>query len=158
MKHPLACALALAIATTATGHAFAAAQQDAKPTSGTTVNEAVVANPFFADSTLPLKYPAFDKIQDSHFAPAFDRGMAEELAEVDAIANNAEPATFDNTILALEKSGQMLTRSSAVFYNLVGADTNDARKKIDADYAPKFAAHGDAIRLNPKLFARIKAL
>ncbi len=156
MKHPLACALALAIATTAAGHAFAAPQQAAKSTTGANVPAA--SNPFFADSTLPLKYPAFDTIQDSHFAPAFDRGMAEELAEVDAIANNPEPATFDNTILALEKAGQMLTRSSAVFYNLVGADTNDARKKIDADYAPKFAAHGDTIRLNPKLFARIKAL
>src|SRR5688500_5294232 len=103
MKHPLACALALAIATTATGHAFAAPQQDAKPASGSTVNQAT-SNPFFADSTLPLKYPAFDKIKDSDFGPAFDRGMAEELVEVDAIANNAEPATFDNTIVALEKS------------------------------------------------------
>ena len=154
MKHPLACALALAIATTAVGCNDKTAQP-AAPTTGTAVSQ---ANPFFAESTLPLHYPAFDKIKDSDFAPAFDRGMAEELKEVEAIANNPEAATFDNTIVALEKSGRMLRRAQAVFSNLVGADSNDARKQLDTDYAPKFSAHQDAIQLNPKLFARIQAV
>ncbi|HEY5970622.1 MAG TPA: M3 family metallopeptidase, partial [Pseudoxanthomonas sp.] len=89
---------------------------------------------------------------------AFDAGMAEQLKEVDAIANNTEAASFDNTILAMEKSGRMLNRAQTVFYALVGADTNPAREKLQSDYAAKFAAHGDAIALNPKLFSRIKAL
>lgn len=116
------------------------------------------SNPFFAESSLPLKYPAFDKIKDEHFAPAFDRGMADHLKEIDAIAANTAPATFENTIVALEKSGQILDRSATVFFSLVGADQNDARKKLEADYSPKLSAHSDAITLNSKLFARIKKL
>lgn len=116
------------------------------------------ANPFFVDSTLPLHYPQFDKIKDSDFAPAFDAGMAAQLKEVDAIANQKAKPTFDNTIIALEKSGATLDRATTVFFNLVGADTNDARKKLQADYSAKFAAHRDAISLNGKLFARIQTL
>ncbi|KZC21258.1 dipeptidyl carboxypeptidase [Rhodanobacter denitrificans] len=115
-------------------------------------------NPFFAESPLPLHYPQFDRIKDRDFAPAFDRGMAEQLKEVQAIAGNAEAPSFDNTIVALEKSGQILTRTSTVFFNLVGADTNDARKALQAEYAPKLAAHRDAISLDPRLFARIQQL
>ena len=116
------------------------------------------ANPFFTDSPLPFHYPQFDKIQDTHFAPAFDRGMAEHLKEVEAIANNPEPPTFENTIVALELSGRLLTRAVTVFNALVGADTNDARNKLRSEYSPKFAAHDDAIYLNGKLFARVDAL
>ncbi|KGQ20446.1 Dipeptidyl carboxypeptidase Dcp [Lysobacter dokdonensis DS-58] len=116
------------------------------------------ANPFFADSTLPLHYPDFAKIQDTDFGPAFDQGMKEELAEIERIANNKAKPTFDNTILAMEKNGRTLTRAATVFYNLFGADKNDAREKIDEKYSPIFAAHRDTIRLNPKLFARIKSL
>src|SRR5690349_2626284 len=116
------------------------------------------SNPFFAPSPLPLHYPQFDKIKDSDFAPAFDRGMAEQLQEDDAIANSPDAPTFDNTIVAMEKGGRVLERASRVFYNLVGADTNDARKKIQTDYAPRLAAHQDAIYLNPKLFARVQKL
>ncbi len=123
-----------------------------------TTEAAITANPFYAESPLPLHYPQFDKIKDSDFAPAFDYGMAEQLKEIDAIANNPAAPTFDNTILAMEKSGQVLDRATTVFFNLVGTDTNDARNKLRADYAAKFAAHGDAINLNGKLFARIDAL
>jgi len=119
---------------------------------------AETSNPFAAESPLPLHYPQFDKIKDSDFAPAFDAGMAGQLKEIDAIANNPEAASFDNTILAMEKSGQQLNRAQTVFFSLVGADTNDARNKLRADYAAKFAAHGDAIGLNGKLFERIQAL
>ena len=150
MKHPLALALALALAATSI-HAQA---QDATPVA----DQAQQSNPFFSESPLPLHYPQFDRIQDSNFAPAFDRGMADELAVIAAIADNPAPATFENTIVAMEKSGRILGRATTVFYSLVGADTNDAREKLRADYASKFSAHSDAIRLDPKLFARIKAL
>lgn len=146
--------LALALAASL-GLAMPAYSQAAAPAS---TEAAQASNPFFSESPLPLHYPQFDKIKDSDFAPAFDAGMAEQLKEVDAIANNAAAPTFDNTILAMEKSGQVLNRAQTVFFSLVGADTNDARNKLRADYAAKFAAHGDAIALNPKLFARIDTL
>ena len=116
------------------------------------------ANPFFAPSPLPLHYPQFDRIRDSDFAPAFDAGMAAQLGEVRAIAENPQPPGFDNTIVALERSGQVLDRASTVFFNLVGTDTNDARNALRTEYAPRFAAHTDAIQLNGKLFARLQAL
>ncbi len=150
MKHRLALAVAIALAS---AHAPALAQNANAPSA--TVNQ---ANPFFADSPLPLNYPQFDRIKDSDFAPAFDAGMAEQLKEIDAIANNPAKPTFENTIVALEKTGQTLDRATNVFFNLVGTDKNDARDKLQTDYAPKFSAHRDAIVLNPKLFARIKAL
>jgi peptidyl-dipeptidase Dcp len=160
MKHPLALALSVALSTLALGACSAPAPGDAgvakAPAAPVATSEAV--NPFFADSPLPLHYPQFDKIKDSDFAPAFDRGMAEQIREVEAIANSAEAPTFDNTIVAMEKGGRILERATRVFYNLVGADTNDARKKIQADYAPRLAAHQDAIYLNPKLFERIQKL
>ncbi len=116
------------------------------------------ANPFFAESPLPLHYPQFDKIKDADFAPAFDAGMKQQLDEVEAIANNPAPPTFDNTLIALEKSGAILDRATTVFFSLIGADTNDARKKLQADYSARFAAHSDAINLNGKLFSRIETL
>jgi len=116
------------------------------------------SNPFFKESPLPFNYPQFDRIKDSDFAPAFDAGMAEQLREVEAVANNPEPPTFENTIVAMERSGQVLDRATTVFFALVGADTNDARNKLRSDYSAKFAAHSDAISLNSKLFARIDTL
>ncbi len=116
------------------------------------------ANPFFAESPLPLHYPQFDKIKDADFAPAFDAGMKQQLDEVEAIANNPAPPTFDNTLIALEKSGAILDRATTVFFSLIGADTNDARKQLQADYSARFAAHSDAINLNGKLFSRIETL
>ena len=155
MKHPLALALAVAIAATAPTYAKT-------PKQGTAVSAqadaAKGANPFFADSPLPLHYPQFDKIKDADFAPAFDAGMAQQLKEMDAIANNPEKPTFENTIIAMENSGRTLGRATTVFFNLVGTDTNPTREKLQGDYAPKFAAHRDAINLNGKLFARVKAL
>jgi peptidyl-dipeptidase Dcp len=124
----------------------------------TTAQTATQANPFFAESPLPLHYPQFDRIKDSDFAPAFDAGMAEQLQEVETIANQQAAPSFDNTLVALEKSGAILDRASTVFFNLVGADTNDARKQLQADYSARFAAHRDAIALNGKLFARIQTL
>ncbi|MES2858655.1 MAG: M3 family metallopeptidase [Pseudomonadota bacterium] len=116
------------------------------------------SGPFAAPSTLDLNYPQFDRIQDSDFAPAFDAGMAQQLREIAAIANNPESPTFENTVVAMEKTGLLLDRATGVFFNLVGTDKNDARDKLQSDYAPKFSAHRDAITLNPVLFARLKAL
>ena len=116
------------------------------------------ANPFAKASTLPFNYPAFDKIKNEDYAPAYAEGMRQQMAEVEAIANNPKPATFENTIVALEKSGQLLNRVASVFGNLSGANTNDAMEALDRDLAPKLAAHSDAIHLNVKLYARIKTL
>ena len=146
--------LALALAATL-GLALPAYSQAA--TTATT-QSAQQANPFFAESPLPLHYPQFDKIKDADFAPAFDAGMAQQLQEVEAIANNLAAPTFENTLVALENSGAVLDRATTVFFALIGADTNDARKQLQADYSAKFAAHGDAISLNGKLFARIETL
>src|SRR5690349_12016467 len=110
MKHPLACALALALAA---GTPLLAAAQSPQ---GSAV-QTPASNPFFADSTLPLHYPDFAKIKDTDFGPAFDQGMKEELAEIERIANDPAEPTFDNTILAMEKNGRTLSRAATVFYN-----------------------------------------
>ena len=130
--------------------------QAATPTTPATA--AAYNGPFAAPSTLDLHFPQFDRIKDSDFAPAFDYGMAQQLREIDAIANNPETPSFQNTIVAMERSGRVLDRATSVFFNLVGTDKNPARAALEVEYAPKFSAHRDAIALNPKLFARIKTL
>lgn len=115
-------------------------------------------NPLLNASTLPFQAPPFDRIQDSHYLPAFEEGMRQHLAQVRQIADNPEPASFANTIEALERSGETLTRVSRIFFGLVQADTNDARQQIQEEVAPRLAAHGDEINLDPKLFARVKAV
>ncbi len=148
------CSLALAIALSlATPFALA---QDAAP--APTQDQPVSANPFFSPSPLPYQLPQFDRIRDEHYAPALEQGMAEQRAEVAAIAANPEAPTFDNTIVALEKSGEVLNRVSAVFFNLAGAHTNPAIQKVQGEMAPKLSAHSDAIYLDGKLFGRVKAL
>src|SRR5574337_1546507 len=160
MKHPIALALAIALSGSmaACADTGSGKSESAASPAQTDALAADATNPLLHESTLPLHYPPFDRIRDSDFAPAFDRGMAEQLKEVQAIAGNTEAPTFDNTIVALEKSGRTLTRTSTVFFSLVGVDTNDARKALQAQYAPKLAAHRDAISLNPQLFARIQQL
>jgi peptidyl-dipeptidase Dcp len=116
------------------------------------------SNPLAAPSTLPFEYPAFDKIKNEHFKPAYLAGMREQLVEVAAIANNKEAPSFENTIVAMEKSGQLLTRVATIFSSLQGANTNDAMDAIDREMSPKLAAHADAIYLNDKLYQRVKAL
>jgi peptidyl-dipeptidase Dcp len=116
------------------------------------------SNPFAKVSTLPFHYPAFDQIKDEHFMPAFAAGMQEQLREVAGIANNPKPATFDNTIVAMERSGQLLARVATTFSNLQTANTDDKLDEIDREMSPKLAAHHDAIYLNDKLFKRVKAV
>jgi peptidyl-dipeptidase Dcp len=116
------------------------------------------SNPFAKVSALPFHYPAFDKIKDEHFVPAFEAGMREQLREVAGIANNKAAPTFDNTIVAMERSGQLLYRVATTFSNLQGANTDDQLDAVDREMSPKLAAHHDAVYLNDKLYQRVKAL
>lgn len=115
-------------------------------------------NPFFATSQLPFQAPRFDVISESDYAPAIAAGIQQKLAEVEKIANNPAEPTFDNTFVALEKSGALLTRTMSVFSSMTSANTSDALQKLDEETSPKLAALDDAIMLNSKLFARIKAI
>ena len=115
-------------------------------------------NPFFTESPLPFGFPPFDHIDDSVFRPAFERGMSEHLEEVQAIATLADPPTFENTLVALERAGRMLERVQLVFFNLVSADTTDALDEIRSEMAPRLSAHFDAILLDAELFGRVKTL
>jgi peptidyl-dipeptidase Dcp len=115
-------------------------------------------NPFFTESTLPLGMPDFDRIEDRHFAPAFEQGMAEERAEIARIAEQSEPTTFENTLIAMERSGQLLRRVRATFSNLRSTHTNDALDAVQTEMAPKLSAHSDQTLLNSTLFERIRAL
>ncbi len=115
-------------------------------------------NPLLQESNLPYHYPPFDRIKDEHFAPALEAGMAEQIREVQAIAQNSAGPTFENTIVALERSGQTLERVQRIFSNLNGTHTNPKLQQVEKESAPKLAAHSDAIRLNLALFQRISAL
>ena len=134
-----------------------------KPISLAEVNEAVVefistpeeTNPFYEESPLYLNYPRFDRIQDAHYLPAFERGMEEELEEIEAIVNQPDQPSFDNTILALELTGQLLDRVARVFYAISSAHTNDEIRALEQQLAPRLAGHEDNILLNPDLFERV---
>ena len=115
-------------------------------------------NPLLVPSSLPFGYPDFDAIREEHFAPAFAAGMAEQRAEVDAITTSPEPPTFDDTVVALERSGQTLRRVSAVFFTLVGSCSTPGIRAIEADLAPQLAEHADAILLDGVLFGRLDQL
>jgi peptidyl-dipeptidase Dcp len=115
-------------------------------------------NPFAAQSPLPLHYPPFDRIRDSDFRPAFEAGMAEQRDEIDAIAQNPADPTFDNTIVAIERSGRLLHRVRTVFFQLNDAHTSPERQQIQIELSPKLSAHRDAIHLDPALFARVRSL
>ncbi|GAA4040520.1 M3 family metallopeptidase [Parerythrobacter jejuensis] len=113
---------------------------------------------FASDSTLPFLAPDFTKVAESDYMPAFEQGMAIQAAEVQAIIDNPAAPTFDNTIVALEKSGRMLGRVARVFFALTGSNTTDGLDAINREVGPKLSAHGDSITLNPALFARVKAI
>ena len=116
------------------------------------------SNPFYASSTLPFQAPPFDKIKDDDYQPAIEAGMAQQQAEIRTIADNPAAPTFDNTIVALEKSGRLLDRATAVFFGVTGANINPTLQNVKTIEAPKLAAHQDFLFLNTKLFARIAAL
>ncbi|MGW4249477.1 M3 family metallopeptidase [Nocardia sp. NPDC004722] len=118
----------------------------------------MTSNPLLERSTLPYELPTFAEIGEEHYLPAFERGMAEQLAEVAAVTAQDEAPSFANTIAALERSGAILTRVSQVFHNIVSSDTNERLEAIDAEVSPRLAAHADAIHLDPVLFGRIDTL
>ena len=115
-------------------------------------------NPFFEEWDTPFGVPPFDQIKAEHFAPAFDRAIEIQNEEIEAIVNNTEAPTFENTVVALDKSGRDLDKVGGVFFNLVEANTNDELIAINTEMAPKLANHGDNIMLNAKLFARVKTV
>ncbi|MEV4611923.1 M3 family metallopeptidase [Kitasatospora sp. NPDC049258] len=115
-------------------------------------------NPFFGPSTLAYELPPFAEIREEHYLPAFERGMAEQLAEIAAITANREPASFENTVVALERSGALLRRVELVFANQSSSDGTAAVQELDARISPRLAAHQDAILLDPALFARFDTL
>lgn len=121
-------------------------------------NSNIADNPLLTESSLPYHVPPFDKIKDEHFAPAIEAGMREQLKEVEVVANNSGTPTFDNTVVALERTGRLLDRAQRTFSNLNACNTNPTLQKIDKEMAPKLAAHRDEIFLNPKLFARVQQL
>jgi peptidyl-dipeptidase Dcp len=115
-------------------------------------------NPFLEASPLLYQAPPFDRIHDTDYEPAIEEGMKRHLAEIAAIAGSADPPTFENTIVAMERSGTMLTRAAKVFFAMTSSNTNDTLQKVEHDVAPKLAAHDDAIYLDAKLYARVKAV
>jgi peptidyl-dipeptidase Dcp len=115
-------------------------------------------NPLLRESTLPYKMPPFDRIRNEHFQPAIEQGIVEHEKEVDAIADSRERPTFENTIVAMERSGQLLSRANRIFSALNSTNTNPTMQRIQRELSPKLAAHNDKIRLNNRLFARIEAL
>jgi peptidyl-dipeptidase Dcp len=119
---------------------------------------APAANVFLQPSSLAYQMPPFDRITDESYRPAFEAGMAEQRSEIAAIASDAAAPSFENTIVALERSGRILYRVSNVFFNLQGANTNPELDAIARDFAPKLSEHQDSIYLDPKLFARVKAV
>ncbi|EIL98880.1 dipeptidyl carboxypeptidase [Rhodanobacter thiooxydans] len=119
---------------------------------------AMTSNPFYSASTLPFQAPPFDKIHDADYQPAIKEGMRQQLAEIEKIANDPAAPTFENTYVAMEKSGAMLHRVMAAFSAVTGANTNDTLQKVQEEEAPKLAAHEDAIHLNGKLFQRVQVV
>ena len=118
----------------------------------------VASNPLFVESTLPYEAPRFDLIRNEHYQPALEEGIRQWLAQVDSIAKQTTPPSFDNTIVAMEKSGALLTRAAKTFFGVVGANTNDTLQKVQEVVAPKLAAANDQVYLNDQLYQRVKSV
>jgi peptidyl-dipeptidase Dcp len=155
IRTALAAALVVALAACSSPSTETTAPEASAPVP---VEESASVNALMSASTLPMQAPPFDKIQDSDYQPAIEEGMRQQLAEIRKIAESAEPATFENTIEAMERTGELLSRSARVFFALAQANTNDTLQAAQVALAPKLAEHGDAIHLDPKLFARVKTV
>src|SRR5438445_863002 len=153
MRYLLLASASLAAAMTA--QPALAAPARAKPAASATLP---ASNPFARPSTLPFQTPDFSRIKDSDYLPALLAGMAEQKREVTAIANQKAPPTFGNTVVAMERSGELLNRTQEAFSAVNGANTNDVLQATDSKTAPLLAAHSDFINLNQKLFQRFKVL
>ncbi|EKE84235.1 M3 family metallopeptidase [Idiomarina xiamenensis] len=162
-KTLLAVAITAAVSVTACSDADKNNTQQQKPAAEqsqaqTENDQAMSSNPFMEPSSLPFHAPDFDAIKFEHYAPAFEEGMKQHSAEIKEIAENSAEPTFENTIVAMEKAGQLLDRVASVFFNLSSSNSNDQIRELQAELAPKMAAHSDNIMLNDKLFARVKSL
>jgi peptidyl-dipeptidase Dcp len=153
--HAHALAAAFSLAAAAADPALEPAS-DEEPTA--TVAADRESNPFFDPSPLPYQLPPFDRIKDDHYAPAFEKAMAQQRAEVDLIANDEREPDFENTFTEMERSGSLLNRVTRTFSNLASAHTNPTLQELERDVMPKLAAHRDSILLDGKLFARVKSL
>lgn len=138
--------------------ASSAEMNDTAPSQAAGKAASVHANPFLRESALPYRLPPFDKIGNADFRPGLEAGMAEQRKEIDALTRNRAAVTFENTIVALERSGQTLDRAQRVFSYLTGSNTNPELEQLQAEMAPKLSAHSDAIFLNGNLFARVRTL
>jgi peptidyl-dipeptidase Dcp len=138
--------------------ASSAEMKDTAPSQAAGKTASAHPSPFLHDSTLPYRLPPFDKIGNADFKPGLEAGMAQQRKEIDALTRNRAAVTFENTIVALERSGQMLDRVQRVFSYLTGSNTNPQLEQLQAEMAPKLSAHSDAIFLNGDLFARVKTL
>lgn len=118
-------------------------------------DEPAVANPFLSEYTTPFQVPPFDKIQKAHYLPAFEAGIAEQVAEIETIVNNEETPTFENTILPYDKSGEILKRVSGVFFNMIECCSDDEMQNLANQILPMMSKHSDDIMMNPRLFERI---
>jgi peptidyl-dipeptidase Dcp len=114
------------------------------------------SNPFFSEFNTPFQVPPFEKIMAKHYMPAFEKGMADGRKEIEQIVKNKQTPTFENTVLAMDKAGELLSNVSSVFFSQATANTNDSIKKIEVEISPKLAAYNDEIRLNPGLFSKVK--
>lgn len=121
-------------------------------------NKTETENPFFSEYNTPFGIPPFEQIKEEHYIPAFERGMEEQVKEIEAIVNQTDEPTFDNTIVKYNFSGELLSKVNSVFSNLIGAINNENYQAIAREIKPKLTAHKDNILLNPKLFNRIKFL
>ena len=115
-------------------------------------------NPFFEEYQTPFQIPPFEKIEFSHYAPAFEAGMQEQLKDIEKITSNEQAPSFENTIVELERTGKILDKVSNVFFNLLGSNTDDSMDKLAVEISPKLSAHGDSILLNKELFDRVEAV
>ncbi|MBK6377101.1 MAG: M3 family metallopeptidase [Xanthomonadales bacterium] len=158
MSFRLTLSAALAVSLGAMAPVYAADGDPPAEAKAVEAAQSKAVNPFLAPSPLPYQFPQFDKIRNEDYRPAFEQGMAEGRREIEAIANNPDPASFDNTIVAMERAEQLLTRVSRVFFAQAGTNTNDEMQKIQTELAPKLSAHNDQTVLNGKLFARVKAV
>lgn len=117
-----------------------------------------LTNPFLHPSTLPYQAPQFDQIDVQHYRPAFDEGVRQKRAEIDAIVQNSQAPDFANTLLALEQSGELLTRVTSVFFAMTAAHTNDELQRLDEEFSAELASLANDIYLNGALFARVEAV
>ncbi len=159
IRSALAVALLVALAACSSPSTDSAPSQAAAPAAPAAAPvEAAPVNALLSASSLPMQAPPFDKISDADYQPAIEEGMQQQITEIDKIANNPEPPTFDNTLLAMEKTGELLTRAGRIFFSLAQSNTNDTLQAAQVALAPKMAEHGDAIHLNAKLFERVKSV